>query len=249
MRAVVHQWLLGRGNSELGAEGIYTWSLPAWVVELPWGGHFNVCPSAGVCAQLCYARQGAYRFSNVRAAHMRNLLLTLQDLPGFEQQMTEEVQHPRYQGAHVRIHDSGDFHSQDYLEAWLRIIRSAPGVSFYCYTKEVALFKDVVEPDPPANFGWCYSLGGKQDQAIDLDTMRHADVFPSEEAVEHHGYASQDESDLLAVYGPPQVGIPANNIPHLRRIQGAHSFGALQRIRDNQVHAKSGRNHPSDPSE
>jgi hypothetical protein len=241
-------WLLGRGNSELGAEGIYHWSLPAWVVELPWGGHFNVCPSASACAPLCYARKGTYQFSNVKAAHMRNLLLTLQDLPEFERQMTEEVQHPRYQGGYVRIHDSGDFHSQDYLEAWLRIIRSAKGVRFYCYTKEVALFQDVVEPDPPANFGWVYSLGGKQDQAIDLATMRHADVFPSEEAIAYHGYASQDASDLLAVYGEDlRVGIPANNIPQLRREQGMQSFGSLQRIRDNQAQAKSGRRRPSDP--
>jgi hypothetical protein len=239
-------WLLGRGNSDLGPEGIYTWSLPAWVVELPWGDHFNVCPSAGVCAQLCFARQGTYRFSNVRAAHMRNLLLTLQDLPGFERQMTEEVQHDRYQGAHVRIHDAGDFHSQDYLEAWMRIVRSARGVRFYCYTKEVDLFEQVVAPDPPANFGWCYSLGGRQDQAIDLHTMRHADVFPSEEAVAYHGYASQEASDLLAVYGPPRVGIPANNITHLRRAQGPLSFGALQRIRDNRVQGKSPRTDPSD---
>lgn len=240
-------WLLRRGNSELGAEGIFTWSLPAWVVELPWGGHMNVCPSAGVCADLCYARWGTYRFSNVRAAHMRNLLLTIQDLPGFERQMTEEVQHPRYQGGHVRIHDAGDFHSQDYLEAWLRIIRSAPDVSFYCYTKEVALLEEVVAPDPPENFGWCYSLGGRQDQAIDVDTMRHADVFPSEEALAHHGYTSQDDSDLLAVYGDPKVGIPANNLPHLRRQQGQLSFGALQRVRDNESQAKSSRSR-ADPA-
>jgi hypothetical protein len=169
---------------------------------------------------------------------MRNLLLTLDDLPRFEQMMTEEVQHRRYQGRHVRLHDGGDFYSRAYLEAWLRIIRSAPGVSFYCYTKEISLFLDIVEPDPPANFGWCYSLGGKEDQAVNLSTMRHADVFPDEDAVTAAGYSSQTESDLLAVYGPPHVGIPANKIPHLLKKQGRETFGSLQRARDEKTQSK-----------
>lgn len=39
----------------------------------------------------------------------------------------------------------------------------------------------------------------------------------------------RDGSDLLAVYGPPKVGIPANNIRHLQRRQGPETFGSLQR--------------------
>jgi hypothetical protein len=65
-----------------------------------------------VLEELCYARVRTYRFRNVREAHMRNLLLTLDDLPLFEQMMTEEVQHRRYQGRHIRLHDAGDFYSK-----------------------------------------------------------------------------------------------------------------------------------------
>ncbi|MEV6781926.1 hypothetical protein [Streptomyces sp. NPDC051098] len=227
------QWLLTQGNRDLRRHGISTWTLPAWVVQLPSGRHMNVCPSAGVCAKLCFARFGTYRIPSVRAAHLRNLMLTLDDqLPRFEELMTAELQHRRYQGGSVRIHDAGDFHSRPYLETWLRIMRTAPGVSFYCYTKEVTLFQECVETSPPANFAWCYSLGGREDRYVDRATMRHADVFPDEESITEAGYSSQTACDLLCVQGPPHVGIPANNIPHLKKAQGRASFGTLQETRD-----------------
>ncbi len=122
----------------------------------------------------------------------------------------------------------GDFFSDSYLQAWLEIMRLRPGVEFYAYSKEVSRFRRLVEPDPPPNFQWVYSLGGKEDHLVDKDHDRHADVFPDEAAIEAAGYSSQDASDLLAVYGPARVGIPANRIRHLQRKQGDETFGGLQ---------------------
>jgi Gene product 88 len=223
-------WLLTDNNRDLKRDGIFTWSLPALAVKLPDGTNKNVCPAAGVCANLCYARQGTYRIPSVAAAHLRNLLLTM-DVPRFEALMTEEVQHPRYSSRWVRIHDGGDFHSEDYLRAWLRICAAAPRVNFYCYTKEVRLFKVLVEGHAPANFRWCYSLGGKEDRLIEPGD-RVADVFPDEPSIGNAGYSSQAASDLLAVTGPPLVGMAANNIRALRKRQGPYSFGELQAARD-----------------
>lgn len=203
------EWLL-RQNSELRREGTYNWTLPAWRGRLADGRAYNTCPSASACVKLCYARHGTYRFRNVLAAHERNLLMVLDDLPGWERRMAEELRHPRFYAAHVRVHDSGDCWSDDYLAAWLRIMRASPVTAFYAYTKEVALFRAMVEPDPPDNFHWVYSLGGAQDHLIDRDTERHADVFTDEAAMEAAGYSSQEDCDLLAVYGPPKVGIPVS---------------------------------------
>jgi hypothetical protein len=181
---------------------------------------------------LCYALNGTYLFPKVRAAHIRNLLMVLDHLPEWEARMTEEVAHKRYAGRHVRIHDAGDFFSDDYLAAWLRIAEATPGATFYAYTKEVTRFRRMVEGRAPGNFRWVYSLGGTEDHLIDRDTDRHAEVFPDEDAVEAAGYASQEASDLLAVYGPPKVGIPANNIRHFRKRMGSETFGSLQETRD-----------------
>lgn len=43
-------------NSEMRQIGVWNWSLPAWAGRLADGRTFNTCPSAGICAQACYAR-------------------------------------------------------------------------------------------------------------------------------------------------------------------------------------------------
>jgi hypothetical protein len=230
LRIAPYKWLLTQ-NSELKADGIFNWTLPAWALRLKDGRAFNVCPNAGVCAQLCYARNGTYMFPEVRAAHERNLLMVLDALERWETRMTRELRAKRYRGRHIRIHDAGDFFSDDYLLAWLRVMRATPWATFYAYTKEVSRFKRLVENDPPHNFLWIYSLGGKEDALIDRERDRHADVFPDKEAAAAAGYYSQEASDLFAIYSPKHVGIVANNIPQFRRKQGADSFGALQRKR------------------
>ncbi|RLU82094.1 hypothetical protein CTZ27_31285 [Streptomyces griseocarneus] len=206
---------------------------------MPSGENFNVCPQAGVCAQLCYARAGAYRFRNVRAAHIRNLLLCRDSPEEWEKRMTEELNHKRYSGKWIRLHDAGDFYSDAYLLAWMRIMKNSPRSRFYCYTKEISRFKRLVEPGAPENFLWCYSLGGREDHLIDTGTERHADVFPDVEALIIAGYSDQTESDLLSVLSEsPLVGIPANRIPHLLKRQGQETFGSLQRARHEKLEAK-----------
>ena len=202
--------LLSRGNSDLRRDGIWTWTLPAWVTKLPDGRTINTCPSAGECAPRCYARKGTYNFSNVKGKHIDNLRRVLDDLPQWTHDMTDELGRIKKPDAHIRIHDSGDFFTREYLNAWLTIIPKYPALTFYCYTKEIALFRSVVEPLTLPNFHYVYSYGGRQDNAI-TDTDRRCDVFPNEETLTTAGYHDQADSDLLAIYGPPAVGIVVNN--------------------------------------
>ena len=208
-------------NREMKAIGAWNWTLPAWAGRLPDGRTFNTCPSAGICRQVCYARHGTYTWPQVRAKHHANLQFVLDDLPGWEAAIIAELGARRFQGRWIRIHDSGDFFSDDYLAAWLRVCRARPGVQFYAYTKEVARFRRLVEPAPPPNLRWVYSYGGTQDDALDPAVDRVADVFPDDAAIAAAGWSSQDRSDLLAVLGPRLVGIPANRIPaYLKRLAG-----------------------------
>ncbi|GIH16137.1 GP88 family protein [Rugosimonospora africana] len=215
-------------NRQLRAIGVWNWSLPAWAGRLPDGRTYNTCPSAGVCRQVCYARHGTYRWPAVKAKHQANLMFVLDDLPGWETAMLIELTAAKFTGCWIRIHDSGDFFSDAYLAAWLRICRARPATFFYAYTKEVSRFRRIVEPDPPGNFHWVYSYGGTQDAALDPKTDRVADVFPDEAAITAAGWSSQDASDLLAVLGPPRVGIPANRIPGFQRRQAGRRFSHWQ---------------------
>ena len=179
-------------NSELRPEGIYNWTLPAFAIKLNNGENFNVCPNAGACASFCYARNGTYLFKNVRGRHIQNLEYILEEPKRWFTQMFNEVNQPKMLNKYVRIHDSGDFFSEEYLKMWLLIASLTPQVTFYCYTKEVSLFKKVVEPDCPKNFRYLYSMGGKEDHLINKETDRHADVFPDDAAILDAGYGNQD---------------------------------------------------------
>lgn len=148
-------------------------------------------------------------------------------------------------------HDAGDFFSDAYTLAWCRVMLACPQVTFYAYTKEVRRFKRLIEPDPPENFLWVYSYGGREDSFIDPDRDRVADVFPDEDAISEAGWSSQEASDLLAVLGPRLVGLPANRIPQFLKRMGGRRLSQWQAEIDAE-RAHKRRRHlrlvPNDPS-
>lgn len=149
--------------------------------------------------------------------------------------MARELSHQRFRAAAVRVHDSGDFFSDEYLCSWLRIMAETPGTRFYAYTKELPRFRRFVEPKAPPNFRWVYSLGGVHDHAL-RPGDRVADVFPEESDIAVSGFHSQAECDLLAVDGPAPVGMSANALPQLKRRQGRRTFGQLQAAQDERAY-------------
>jgi hypothetical protein len=64
----------------------------------------------------------------------------------------------------VRIHESGDFFSGAYLDAWIEVAHRNPDLKFYCYSKSLQLFLNF---KLPSNFYMTASYGGKFDYLID----------------------------------------------------------------------------------
>ena len=238
-------------NSELRKAGVFGWTLPAFITTLSDGSRFNCCPNAGPCARVCYARFGTYRFRNVIDRHVWNLEYILLHPDAWQEQMVHEISHRRMDptfkphdldhdpadrwvaewvangGRAVRIHDSGDFFTRDYLTRWFEIARTRPEVLFYAYTKEVEMVRRAL-PDAPANFRPIFSLGGKQDDLIHRDTERHADVFPTDQALQAAGYYNQEANDLLAAVAPSvRIGIVQNNIPVAVKRFGGRSMSQM----------------------
>jgi hypothetical protein len=165
---------------------------------------FKTCPKAGACAVGCYARSGAYRFSNVAAAYETRLAATF--LPDFGDRIRAEVGKKRVE--RLRIHDSGDFYSETYLETWKDIARSLPAVEFYAYTKQVKMLKKHLRSaDWPKNFFIIFSQGGTEDKSIDPRTDRHSRVFETHEALRASGYADTSGDDAVALGPNPRVGL------------------------------------------
>jgi hypothetical protein len=188
---------LSDGNTKLAKDGIVSFNLIPIV-------H---CPLAGECKNYCYATVGQQAFRSGVLRRARAFLATLQ--PDFVPRMIAEVAKAVRKGAKaVRIHDSGDFYSFEYLQAWLTIASACPDVTFYAYTKMVPLVKvSYAKGLVPANFRLIQSLGGVADRQIDR-SLPHSRIFASLEDLTAAGYADASESDAPAAFGAsPLIGL------------------------------------------
>lgn len=185
---------------------VYNFGIPAFQAK----DGLKTCPQAGRCATGCYARSGTYRFSNVAKAYEARLELTQSDrfVPSMVAEIGYKANKASIKGNHciIRIHDSGDFYNVSYWDKWRIIMTQVPYVKYYAYTKMIQFFNDR-KAHRPLNFTLIYSLGGKQDHLIDLQTDRHSKVFESTEALLAEGYADASHDDMVALGPNPKIGL------------------------------------------
>jgi len=214
-------------NKDLKKTGVFGWTLPAHWVNLSNGDKFNTCPNAGICAAFCYAKNGTFMFSNVRKAHIEKLELVLNNREKWIELINQELKLKKYLGKYIRIHDAGDFFSQQYAIDWLDIANENKQCIFYTYTKEIKLFKDMGAL--PKNFIVIYSYGGRQDYLINKETDRHSDVFPNYKEMIEAGYNDISEDDKQAAINENfKVGLYRNNIKHFIKKMGDKKFSEWQ---------------------
>ena len=79
----------------------------------------------------------------------------------------------------VRIHMSGDFYSQAYFDLWLKICRDNPTVEFWAYTKSLKYWVNRLQ-NIPKNLTLTASRGGKNDELIDLHSLKNVEIIKSE---------------------------------------------------------------------
>ena len=151
----------------------------------------RTCSFAGECASFCYAQKGAYVWSNVAPAFQYRYKATKSD--SFVSDMIAEITTKRVDI--LRVHDSGDYYSNEYIDKWIEIANALPHVRFYSYTKSIPLF---LNRTMPSNYDIIYSEGGTRDDLIDYDKHRHARIFDTEDSLNEAGYVNAMKSDVMA---------------------------------------------------
>lgn len=149
------------------------------------------CPFADKCVKYCYAQKGAYIWGNVKPAFERRYEATKQD--DFVEIMVEEL--IKKKADYLRIHDSGDYYSNEYIYKWFAIANALPNVRFYSYTKSIPLFLDKTIPE---NMDIIFSEGSKKDELIDVNIHRHSRIFSEKSELENAGYVDASKNDLMA---------------------------------------------------
>ena len=149
------------------------------------------CPMADECIKFCYAKKGAYIWSNVKPAFEKRYQLSKTD--DFVSKMYNEIvkKKPDY----VRVHDSGDYYSKKYLNKWIRYCLLFPEVKFYSYTNMVEM---MLYTSLPSNFDIIFSDSGKQKHLINERKHRHTKIFSSVSDLLSAGYTDASSVDLMA---------------------------------------------------
>lgn len=177
------------------SDRIFNFGIPAYKSSTG----LKTCPFAGSCAKGCYAQMGTYTWTPVKNAYEHRLEQTLKD--DFVQVMDLEIKKRKV--TKIRIHDSGDFYSREYLQKWLTIIDLNPMVEFYTYTKSIPFFQNA---NLPKNFRVIYSYGGLRDNLIQVDKDNHARVFLSEAELNDSGYLNCSDDDNL-IFNTNKIGL------------------------------------------
>ena len=186
------------------------------------------CPYARECAAYCYARQGRYLLPSVDDPRQRNssrVRELLAPMHGWRVLANALVDDVRALGLRlVRVHDSGDFFSPDYLRAWLRASETLlKDAIVYTYTKAL--------PRIVHDVGWAHveisgllvtqSYGGSHDHLIDPGRS-HAIVFAHAWERHHAGYVDGNGplGDLPVIRGDIRIGLVYHGTTPVERHRG-----------------------------
>jgi hypothetical protein len=130
----------------------------------------------------------------------------------------------------VRIHESGDFWTEQYMRAWLMVAASRPHQKFYAYTKSLGMWLNLKDIIPP-NFYLTASQGGTLDYLIPkypevFQRVAYV-VYTEEEAVERGLSVDHDDSHCLGdkpfallVHGSQRAGSDAMKALTQRKKEG-----------------------------
>jgi hypothetical protein len=137
--------LLKQGNHKLSKQ-IGIWTLPR-----------TTCIGAGECTKFCYAKI----FETMpQVKNYRTKKLQKSKSLSFLSDMIKEIKDCNIKK--VRIHESGDFYNQIYLDKWKAIAAKCRSTTFITYTKSFNL-----DLNTPNNFILFQSYGSKWDDKID----------------------------------------------------------------------------------
>lgn len=169
----------------------------------------KTCPFKGNCQHECFAMVHNYTYPAVKNKQKERLKESKKET--FIEKICDEIK--KLNVGAVRIHDSGDYYSKEYLNKWIEIAKINPDVIFYSYTKSIPFFKkdfNTWSITLPKNFIVTFSYGGKHDDLINPKKDKHALVFDSLETLLAYKYSDTSSYDDNA-YNPKvlKVGLVA----------------------------------------
>jgi hypothetical protein len=148
---------------------------------------------------LCYAgrAQAQYPGANIQAFSNLKLLNKFKTSEEMANLIIKSLKFHGLQNTDLfRIHEAGDFFSQEYFDAWLEVARKMPGTLFYAYTVSLPYWLNR-KNQIPRNFKLIASMDEDNEELINAEGIRYAKVVGSTEEARELGLR-MDVDDMLA---------------------------------------------------
>ena len=219
----------GKGNAKLNT-AIATFSLPSGYT----------CPFASACKSFadkltgtikdaggnlfrCFSASQECVYPQVRAQrwHNFNLLQSVSD-------MAQLINASLLKQDYIRVHVAGDFFSQDYFDAWMKVATLNPSKTFYAYTKSIPYWVARLGTIP-ANFKLTASFGGLHDELIEKNNLISAKVVFSTQAAKDLGLEI-DTDDSHAILNTKSFAL----LIHGTQPKGSEASKAWQNVKKNE---------------
>lgn len=105
----------------------------AWLFSLP---PVKSCLNSKSCENDCYALKAYNQYPSAKALWDYNFHLVQNDLDLLYTRLDKQLAKiAKSKLRVVRIHQSGDFYSQEYIAVWTKLAKKYTGIKFYGYTK------------------------------------------------------------------------------------------------------------------
>jgi hypothetical protein len=180
------------------SKGNYKLPKSTGIFNLPAG---STCPNCKDCYDTCYARQAEIQYAAVRNFRAENERLARNELIELTKLIKKQIK--RQNIKIVRIHESGDFFSDDYMVAWAGIAADCHDVKFYGYTKEKkALALNNMEN---MNIIYSYVQGkrnyGSREYVLDLKQKYGTYICPAKGCLTECTHCLTEDSVAFEIHG------------------------------------------------
>ena len=153
----------------------------------------------------CFAACEELRYPNVFNSrrynyNLINSYVVKRDVDGLSNLINNSLLANKKNIDKFRIHESGDFYHPLYLESWLNVAKFNKDIKFYCYSKSLNFFLEVLLPN---NFYMVASYGSRHDYLIDQGYFpKYSKVVFSEDEAKRLGLEI-DKDDSLCFGNKP----------------------------------------------
>ncbi len=188
-----------------------------WKKPASWEKNIKPGPQAEI---MCYAAraQGQYPGANIQAFKNLDLLKRVKTKEKMANLIIKSMEYHGLANTDIlRIHEAGDFFSQDYLDAWIEVAKKMPQTLFYAYTVSLPYYM-ARKNSLPKNFKVIASMDKHNEKFIMDNGLRYSRVVGTEEEARVLGLPidvddsiawGSDDSFALVIHGSQPKGSEA----------------------------------------